>query len=138
MTSGNARIGIRNRIMNRLGPRLGLAMLGAVGLAAPLAAAIGGAWFTEAQLADDVTGAARVAYVAVAAVVALAAVDSIVCNATRGLYRRLYASIHGPRTWSCEDCGASINADRWTPDEAATFEELLADPAAHRCTGPQQ
>ena len=142
MTSGNAHISIRNRFMHamtRPAARVGLVALGAVHTVVPLLDALAGAWFADRYLAANVTGAERVAYLAVAAVVALAAVDRTVCDATRRVHQGVHARVYGPRTWSCEDCGAYITAARWTPAEAAVFEEHLADPAAHGCNpAPQQ
>lgn len=142
MTSENAPLGIRHRITGALARpavRVGLVALGIGQAAVPLAGAIVGALFADRYLAAHVTGGERLAYIAVAAVVVLAAVDRTVSDATHRLYQRVYASVYGPRTWSCEDCGAAITAERWSPGDALVFEQHLADPAAHGCNpAPQQ
>ncbi|MDJ0345546.1 hypothetical protein QMK19_33920 [Streptomyces sp. H10-C2] len=113
--------------------RLLLLGLGLVHVAAAPAAALGAAWLLDAQLADHVRGFARVAYIVVVAIVALAAVDRTVTDLTEPAHRLAYGRLNGPRTWSCEDCGRTIAARLWTPYEAAAFEAHLADPAAHDC-----
>ncbi|MGN9821907.1 hypothetical protein ACTMUQ_42345 [Streptomyces sp. SD11] len=113
--------------------RLRLLGLGAVRMLVPAAAALGAAWLIEGQLADDVRGFARVAWIVIAGVVALAAADRMVTDLTERAHRLAYGRLNGPRSWSCEDCGRTITARLWTPYEAAAFEAHLADPQAHGC-----
>lgn len=142
MSTGNARtkLGGRSRVIahHGLGTRAALVGLGALGMAVPLAAAILAAVAIEQQLADGLPHWQRIAWTVLGAVMVLSAVDSTLGNTTSRLHQRLHGRVHGPRTWSCEDCGASITAARWTPYEAATFEEHLGDPDAHGCTGTPQ
>ncbi len=112
--------------------RLRLLALGLVRTAVPALAAVAAAWAVEPQLNAD--GFARVAYLALVAVIALSAVDNALVNATERAYRRAYGRVHGPRSWSCEDCGRQITAREWTPFDAVAFETHLADPRAHGCT----
>lgn len=112
--------------------RLRLLVLGLVRTAVPPLAALAVARVIEPQLNAD--GFARLAYVVLAAIVALSAVDNVLTNATERAYRRAYGRVHGPRSWSCEDCGRQITAREWTPFDAAAFETHLADPRAHGCT----
>lgn len=111
--------------------RLRLLILGLVQIVVPAVAALAAAWVVEPQLAA--AGFARVACLVLAVVLALSAVDSLVTTATEGAYRRAYGRVHGPRSWSCEDCAREIRAHEWTPWEAAAFEAHLSDPRAHNC-----
>ncbi|WP_137235512.1 hypothetical protein [Streptomyces sp. BPSDS2] len=112
--------------------RLRLLALGLARTAVPPLVAVVAAWAIAPQLNAD--GPARVAYLVLVAVVALSAVDNTLTNATERTYRRAYGRVHGPRSWSCEDCGHQITAREWTPYDAAVFETHLADPRAHGCT----
>ncbi|MGW2456772.1 hypothetical protein ACWCTA_36415 [Streptomyces sp. NPDC001704] len=112
--------------------RLRLLVLGLVRTAVPPLAALAVARVVEPQLNAD--GFARLAYLVLAAILALSAVDNVLTNATDRAYRRAYGRVHGPRSWSCEDCGRQITAREWTPFDAAAFETHLADPRAHGCT----
>jgi hypothetical protein len=113
--------------------RAALLTLGLVRAAVPAVAAVAAARGVETQLADSFHGLGRVAFLVLAAVVALSAVDSVVTELTERPYRLAYGRVHGPRSWSCEDCGREITARQWTPYDAAVFEAHLADPAAHHC-----
>ncbi|MFI7142871.1 hypothetical protein ACIBQ5_35770 [Streptomyces massasporeus] len=126
----------RNRVAHTIPlrtARAGLLALGLVRAAVPAVAAVAAARVVETQLADHVHGLGRVAFLVLAAVVALFAIDSAVTELTERPYRRAYGRVHGPRSWSCEDCGREITARQWTPSDAAVFEAHLADPAAHHC-----
>ncbi|MCX5426098.1 hypothetical protein [Streptomyces sp. NBC_00078] len=127
----------RNRATHatpRPAARLALGLLALVHAAVPAAGAIAGAWAADSLLGPGVTGPARVACLALAAVLTLAAVDRTVTDLTDRAHRRTYGLVHGPRSWSCEDCETRITARRWTPYEAAAFEAHVSDPAAHDCT----
>lgn len=130
----------RNRIahtISRPATRAGLLALNVTRTAVPILAALLGAGVIEQQLAPDVTGLARVAYIALAAIVTGFAVDSAVSDLTDRAHRRLHARVYGQRSWWCEACGASITAHHWDTYDAAVFEQHLADPAAHGCTAAQ-
>ncbi|MFD4020635.1 hypothetical protein [Streptomyces sindenensis] len=114
--------------------RFALALIALAQAAVPAAGAIAGAWAADSLLGQGVTGPARVACLALAAVLTLTAVDRTVIDLTDQTHRRTYGLVHGPRSWSCEDCGTRITARRWTPYEAAAFEAHVSDPAAHDCT----
>jgi zinc transporter ZupT len=68
-------------------PRLALIALHAVGVLVPLAAAITGAWITTRV--TDLTGGLHLAVVVTVAVVAYAAVDTLITETTRDLHGRL-------------------------------------------------
>ncbi|NUV64296.1 hypothetical protein [Streptomyces sp. CAI-85] len=142
MTSGNSktRLGGRGRTLDggTLSARAGLAALTTLGVAAPFTAAVLGGLVIEEQLAPGLPNWQHLAYTIGAAVMILSAVDTTLGRITHRTEQRLSGRIYGPRTWSCEDCPATITAHRWTPYDAAAYEQLLADPAAHGCTGPQQ
>ncbi|MFF5809087.1 hypothetical protein [Streptomyces sp. NPDC012746] len=130
----------RNRVthtITRGKARAGLVALALVHTLAAPAAAVAGAWFAELHLTDGMTGMGRVVVLALAAVLALSAVDRTVTGWTERAHRHMYGRVHGPRSWSCADCGTQITARRWTPYDAATFETFLADPLAHGCDGKQ-
>ncbi|GHH56167.1 hypothetical protein [Streptomyces candidus] len=126
----------RNNVVHTItanSARLRLVGLGAVQVLVPSAAALAAAWFIEQQLAHDVRGFTRVAYIVLAGIAALSAADGTVTDLTERAQRLAYGRLNGPRSWSCEDCGRAIYARRWTPYEAAAFEAHLADPKAHDC-----
>ncbi|MGW2227473.1 hypothetical protein [Streptomyces formicae] len=130
----------RNRVVHTIpagAARLRLLAIGAANTLVPLAVAVAAAWFAEVQLADDLHGVTRIGWLVVVAVIGLSAADSLMHDATERAYRHAYGRIHGPRSWSCEDCGTHITARRWTPYDAAAFEALVSDPAAHDCTAKQ-
>ncbi|MFK0296645.1 hypothetical protein ACIQU6_40095 [Streptomyces sp. NPDC090442] len=112
--------------------RLRLLALGFVRTVVPVIVAITAAQATEQQL--DASGFARVVYLVLVAVVVLAAVENALGEVTERAYRRAYGRVHGPRSWSCDDCGRAITAQEWAPYAAAAFETHLADPRAHACT----
>lgn len=139
MNPGNARTRFGGRITESgLAARAALVGLGVLATVVPLAAAVLAAVVLDPQLAPGLPHWQHLAWTVTGAALVLAAVDSTLGRATAGLTRRLHGRVHGPRTWSCEDCGVGITAARWTPYEAAVFEEHLADPAAHGCTGTPQ
>ncbi|MET9934619.1 MULTISPECIES: hypothetical protein [unclassified Streptomyces] len=116
--------------------RAGLTVLSLVHTLAPVAAAVAGGWFAQLYLAHGM-GAHRPVIVVLSAVLALSVVDRTVTGWTENAHRLMYGRIHGPRSWSCDNCRTRITARRWTPYDAATFEALLADPLAHDCGARQ-
>lgn len=115
--------------------RLGMAGLDLLGFGLPLVGAVITGWWIEGQITASTTGFTRIAWVVLLSIAALGAVDRTLGGFITARYRRLHGRLNGVRTWSCEHCPMEITAARWTAADADTFEDLVADQDAHRCTG---
>ncbi|MER8039387.1 hypothetical protein [Streptomyces hydrogenans] len=111
--------------------RLHLMALGLLRAAVPPLAAVGAALAVEPYL--DAGGRAHIACLVLVGLLAMWAADNVLDRTTEDAYRQAYGRVHGPRSWSCQGCGRRIDAQEWTPYDAAVFETHLADPRAHGC-----